>query len=61
MRKKHPVKRTEYEYRTIDGNWTVYPVAYCTYHHGVLTHKMMKVHGCKQRNCQRLKKDADFK
>ena len=59
-RKKQYVRRTEYEYRCIDGNWTVFPVAYCTYYHGALTQKMMKVHGCKKRNCQRMKKDVEF-
>lgn len=52
-------KETQYEYKCIDGNWTIYPVAYCSYHKGVLTAKMIKVHKCyKKRNgkgCVQLK------
>lgn len=47
-------KNEQWEYRCIDGNWTKRPAAYCTYHHGVLTSALMKVHRCRERECQRL-------
>ena len=53
------VSRTEYEYLTIDGNWTYYPVAYCRWYKGVLTRGMMNTHGCCERNCKRL--DTNYK
>lgn len=42
------------EWLTIDGNWTKHPVAFCKYHKGVLTAKLMKVHNCKRKKCKRL-------
>ena len=34
------------EYQTLDGNWTVRPQAYCTYHHRYLTEKQIRLHRC---------------
>ena len=59
--KRHgDVQRTEYEYLTIDGNWTYYPVAYCRWYKGVLTRGMMNTHGCCERDCKRLDKTYKF-
>ena len=49
-----------WEYRTIDGNWTKKPVAYCKSKKGALTFKQMKVHRCKQRECIHLVRDVEF-
>ena len=57
MNKRKP---DEWEYRCIDGNWTKRPAAYCTYHHGVLTEALMKVHKCKERECKRLRLEVDW-
>lgn len=53
-------KRLEYEYRTIDGNWTMRPVAYCHYKKGVLTEKLMRTHRCRERQCRRLDESVVF-
>lgn len=58
MTKKRPDEA--WEWRCIDGNWTKRPAAYCTYHHGVLTEAMMKVHKCTQKECQRLRTEVDW-
>ena len=34
------------EYQTLDGNWTIRPSAYCTYHHRYLTEKQIRLHRC---------------
>lgn len=47
-------------YLCIDGNWTWYPCAYCYYHKGVLTKKLMKTHKCKERQCKRLNEEMKF-
>lgn len=57
MKKPKPEER--WEYRLIDGNWSPRAVAYCTYHHGYLTEALMKVHGCKKRQCQRLRENIE--
>ena len=57
MNKRKP---EAWEWRCIDGNWTKRPSAYCTYHHGVLTEAMMKVHKCTQKECQRLRTEVDW-
>lgn len=47
----------------IDGNPIKSPVAFCHYrkHRGYLTPKLMKTHGCLQRQCSRLEKlDSEF-
>lgn len=51
-------KKTKFLYETIDRNWTNRPVAYCTHHHGCLTEKLMLVHKCKEKGCQRLKEET---
>lgn len=65
MSKKHyrqnkPVEKTKYEYRTVDGNWTNHPCAYCKRYHGVLTLGIMQTHKCKQINCCRLNTNIKF-
>lgn len=47
--------KTEHQYLSIDGNWTHHPMAYCTFHHGVLTQGLIDTHRCVQRNCARLR------
>ena len=34
------------EYQTLDGNWTIRPEGYCTYHHRYLTQKQIRLHRC---------------
>lgn len=46
-------KKEWWEYRTIDGNWTSRPIAYCYYYDGVLTERLEKLHRCKKRHCRR--------
>lgn len=60
LRKKNQVPRTKYSYWCIDGNYTCYPVAYCTHYHGVLTQGLMDVHKCKKRGCFRLREGEIF-
>ena len=59
-RMKHSVPKTKEMYYCIDGNMTNHPVAYCTYHHGVLTEGLMCVHRCKERKCVRLREGDTF-
>lgn len=54
-------KQETWEYKTIDGNWTKHPVAFCWYHDGVLTAALMKVHRFRQRKCRRLDEVVKFK
>lgn len=45
------------EYRSIDGNWVLKPVAWCGYHRGYVTAKQVKIHGCHRKHggtCSRL-------
>lgn len=42
-------------YRLIDDNWTRKPKAFCIRYDGYLTNGLMNTHGCKKRNCIRLK------
>lgn len=45
------------EYKTIDGNWSQRPVAYCSRYKGYLTEKQMRVHHCQAKHggmCGRL-------
>ncbi len=53
------MKNTEYWYELIDGNWTRHPAAWCHYHKGYLTEKLMKTHKCKSKNCRRLDFDLE--
>lgn len=46
-----PNKEWWWEWKTIDGNWAKNPVAYCKAKKGVLTHKLIKVHGCRRKHC----------
>lgn len=45
-------------YIGIDGNPVKTPVAFCHYkkHYGYMSEKMLKLHGCLQKNCGRLRK-----
>ena len=52
MKKK--CSTVEYEYRCIDGNWTIKPVAWCRAKKGYLTRRIMKTHRCKERECMHL-------
>ena len=54
------IKKRDYEYRLIDGNWTYHPTAYCTYYKGFLTQKLSKTHRCKERMCKRYIGNIDF-
>lgn len=50
-------------YIGIDGNPVKNPVAFCHYakHKGYLSEKMIKIHGCLQKNCSRMRKlDCPF-
>ena len=40
-----------WEWKTIDQNWTKHPEAYCKAKKGVLTKKLIKVHGCRKKKC----------
>lgn len=42
--------------KTIDGNETLTPIAYCKSHHGYLTAKQLKLHRCLTINCCGLRK-----
>ena len=57
---KHHTKRTGWQYRCIDNNWTYYPVAYCKYKKGCLTEGLMHTHRCKERKCKRLDLTVEF-
>lgn len=63
-KKHHPdhtgERKCKYQYECIDGNFTFYPLAYCKYHKGVLTKRLMKTHQCKERECKRLQEDVTF-
>lgn len=52
---KHGIPKTQKLYFTIDGNFTNHPLAYCTYHHGVVTQGLMDTHKCVERLCPRLR------
>ncbi len=52
--------KEKWEYKTIDGNWTCHPVAYCKYHKGALTHRLIKVHRCNKRKCKRYDNTVKF-
>lgn len=57
--KRHKgVKRRKYQYQTIDGNWTFYHLAVCTYYKGVLTRGLMRTHKCN--GCFRLDREVYF-
>ena len=61
MKDRHgDVKKTEFEYLTIDGNWTNHPVAFCHYYRGALTRGLMHTHKCSEKNCRRLNKKYKF-
>lgn len=52
---KYTLNDTETErgpegYRAIDGNLLKAPVAYCSYHHGYLTNKLIKTHKCHKKH-----------
>lgn len=55
-------KGIEYEYQTIDKNWTNHPFMYCKVKKGVLTARLLKLHRCDKRGCKGLVelKDIDF-
>lgn len=38
-------------FETIDGNFTNYPYAYCTYHDGWLTPNLTMTHNCVDKDC----------
>lgn len=54
----------EYEWLTIDGNWTIHPAAYCKSKKAVLTVPLMKMHKCRYKEgrgkCKALEEDVDF-
>lgn len=61
MKDRHgDVPKTKYEYKTIDGNWTNHPVAFCNYYRGALTRGLMHTHRCNDRQCKRLDKNYKF-
>lgn len=53
-------KRMKWQYRCIDGNWSYYPVAYCHYHQGCLTERLLHTHRCRERQCRRLDETQEF-
>lgn len=65
-RRRRNNKHVEYQdnlYMMIDGNFTHFPVAYCSHYHGYVTQNMLMRHECDNRNCPRLKmlKDIQMK
>ena len=49
------IKKQEYEYQLIDGNFSSLVCAYCVYYKGYLTNNQLIRHTCKQRECVQLK------
>lgn len=44
-------------FRSIDGNWILRPVGYCTYHRGYVSERQARVHKCHRKHggtCGRL-------
>lgn len=37
-------------YRAIDGNLLKHPIGYCSYHHGYLTEKLVRIHRCHKKH-----------
>lgn len=54
------VKKKQYQYLMIDGNWTWFPCAWCKAKKGCLTKKLMKTHKCKEKNCTALDGEMEF-
>lgn len=52
--------KTKNFYWCVDGNLTNHPIAYCTYYHGVLTQGLLDTHGCRGRECVRLREGDTF-
>lgn len=62
-RRRRNNKHVEYQdnlYMMIDGNFTHFPVAYCSHYHGYVTQNMLMRHECDNRNCPRLKMLKDI-
>lgn len=57
--KERPPKLKE-KVQLIDGNWTLYPVAYCKSHGGYLTQGLIETHRCVKRKCSGLGKVIDY-
>ena len=51
--------RMEDTFELIDGNWSFYPVAYCTSHGGYLTQGLVDTHRCIERSCVGFRKGID--
>ena len=34
------------EYQSLDGNWVLFPIGYCTWHKRYITEKQAKIHRC---------------
>lgn len=62
-RRRNNNKHVEYQdnlYMMIDGNFTHFPVAYCSHYKGYVTQNMLMRHECDTRNCPRLKMLKDI-
>ena len=56
LKERKNMKPAETEVQLIDGNYTLYPTAYCKVHGGYLTHGLMDIHRCEKRKCNGLRK-----
>lgn len=62
LKQRKKIKPLADEVQLIDGNYTLYPVAYCKAHSGYLTQGLMDIHRCEKRICSALRKgDYDGK
>lgn len=52
-RYKNLPQRRKQSYELIDGNYSHYPVAECTYYGGYLTQGLIDTHQCRQKTCTR--------
>lgn len=57
LKERKNMKPAETEVQLIDGNYTLYPAAYCKIHDGYLTLGLMDIHRCEKRKCKGLRKE----
>lgn len=57
LKERKKMKPAETEVQLIDGNYTLYPAAYCNIHGGYLTLGLMDIHRCEKRKCKGLRKE----
>ena len=56
LKERKKMKPAETEVQLIDGNYTLYPAAYCKRHGGYLTQGLINTHRCDKRNCKGFQK-----